>query len=48
MDYIEGKKQAWEEAFENRMPGWGEDHADALVNQTLPFFNQDTIAALSS
>lgn len=48
MDYIEGNKQAWEEAFENRKPGWGEDHADALINQTLPFFNQDTIVALSS
>lgn len=46
MDYINTNKQAWEEAFENRIPGWGEDHADRLANQTLPFFNQDMIAEL--
>lgn len=46
MDYINGNKQAWEEAFENRLPGWGENHADRLANQTLPFFNQDMIAEL--
>lgn len=48
MDYIEGNKQAWEEAFENRKPGWGENHADALSSQTLPFLNQDVIAELKS
>jgi len=48
MDYIEGNKQAWEEAFEHRKSGWGENHADVLLNQPLPFFNQDTIAALKS
>lgn len=48
MDYISDNKQAWEEAFENRVPGWGDDHADALASQTLPFFNQDMIAVLKS
>ena len=48
MDYIEGNKKAWEEAFDNKKPGWGENHADLLLSQTLPFFNQDTIAELKS
>ena len=48
MDYIEGNKKAWEEAFENRKPGCGENHAELLLSQTLPFFNQDTIAELKS
>lgn len=48
MDYIEGNKKAWEEAFVNKKPGWGENHAELLLSQTLPFFNQDTIAELKS
>jgi SAM-dependent methyltransferase len=48
MDYINSNKQAWEEAFENRLPGWGEDNAEKLASQTLPFFNQDVIAELKA
>ncbi len=48
MDYIDGNKKAWEEAFEHRKPNWGEDHADRLVSENLPFFNQDAIAELKS
>lgn len=48
MDYINTNKQAWEEAFENRRPGWGEDHAEILTTQTLPFFNQDMITELKT
>ncbi len=46
MDYIDGNKQAWEEAFENRLTGWGEEHAEMLTSQSLPFFNQDMITEL--
>lgn len=46
MDYISGNKLAWEEAFENRRPGWGENHWALLAGQTLPFFNKDVIAQL--
>ena len=48
MYYINSNMQAWEEAFENRIPGWGEDNADKLTSQTLPFFNQDMIAELKA
>ena len=46
MDYINSNKQAWEDAFENRRKGWGENHPKLLVSQTLPFFNEDVIAEL--
>lgn len=46
MNYIKSNKQAWEDAFENRRPGWGENHPELLVSQTLPFFNKDVIAEL--
>lgn len=46
MDYINSNKQAWEDAFDNRRPGWGENHLEKLINQTLPFFNQDVIVEL--
>ncbi len=48
MSYIDDNKLAWEEAFENRYPGWGENVADKLANQYLPFFSQDMIDELKA
>ncbi|MCL2853155.1 MAG: class I SAM-dependent methyltransferase [Defluviitaleaceae bacterium] len=41
MNYIEGNKMAWEEAFENRKPNWGDENCLKLKNERLPFFNAD-------
>ncbi|MCL2137592.1 MAG: class I SAM-dependent methyltransferase [Coriobacteriia bacterium] len=41
MDYIKSNKAAWEEAFENRKPGWGEEVHMRLSTEWLPFFNKD-------
>jgi ubiquinone/menaquinone biosynthesis C-methylase UbiE len=46
MDYIVKNKLAWEEAFERRRPGWGDNHWEMLVKQALPFFNRDMAAQL--
>ena len=48
MDYIKTNKEAWEEAFENRKPGWGEDDAEKLLSQNLPFFTTDMIDELKA
>ena len=48
MEYIDGNKLAWEEAFENRKPNWGDENYKILVSHTLPFLNSDTIAELQS
>lgn len=41
MDYIISNKEAWEEAFENRYKGWGEDIVYRLKNEKLPFIVND-------
>jgi ubiquinone/menaquinone biosynthesis C-methylase UbiE len=41
MDYIAQNKQAWEETFEHRRPGWGDDNARRLLEERLPFFCPD-------
>lgn len=46
MDYIKNNKLAWEEAFENRRPEWGDNNHKTLMTKTLPFLNSDTIAEL--
>lgn len=46
MEYINSNKIAWEDAFENRRSGWGENHWEILAGKTLPFFNKDVIAEL--
>lgn len=46
MEYIKGNKLAWEEAFENRRPNWGDENDRILMSRTLPFLNSDTIAEL--
>lgn len=40
MNYIEMNKAAWEEAFEMRSVGWGEDNARILDGQAFPFLFQ--------
>lgn len=37
MDYFNGNKQAWEEAFEHRHAGWGDDMAQRLRSEELPY-----------
>ncbi len=46
MNYIESNKEAWEETFEHRSPGWGDDNYKLLLTQRLPFFNHDVIHEL--
>jgi len=41
MGYIEDNKAAWEEAFENRKPGWGDDNHILLDKEEFYFFNDD-------
>ena len=48
MDYISANREAWEEAFENRCEGWGEDIPDRLKNEIYPFFEPDVINILKS
>lgn len=38
MSYIQENKEAWEEAFEHRRPGWGERNHEKLADNELPFF----------
>ena len=40
--YIEGKKAAWEEAFDNRDASWGADITERIQNEDYPFFNEET------
>lgn len=41
MSYIAGNKAAWEEAFDNRKPNWGEENHIRLRSEKLAFFNSD-------
>lgn len=41
MSYIDGNKEAWEEAFEHRRPNWGDDNHLRLRREPLAFFNGD-------
>lgn len=34
-------KLAWEQAFDHRLPGWGDGNADRLRSESLPFFCPD-------
>jgi len=38
-NYLEGNKAAWEDAFEHRKPGWGDDNHEVIKTQRLAFFN---------
>ena len=46
MDYIQGNKAAWEEAFDHKHPGWGEENHLRLLREDLPFFWPDAAAEL--
>lgn len=39
MSYHDENKLAWEEAFENRKDGWGEDILDRIRNEHCPFLH---------
>lgn len=41
MDYIIRNKEAWEEAFNNRPKGWGEDIVYRIKNEELPYIVKD-------
>lgn len=48
MSYIESNKAAWEEAFENKQDGWGEENHIRLMEEKLPFFCDDVASELKS
>ena len=41
MSYIESNKAAWEEAFDNRFPKWGDDNHLHLTSEKYAFFDSD-------
>lgn len=45
MEYIQKNKAAWEAAFERRAPGWGDDVAERLAAEHLPFLHPDVVRA---
>lgn len=47
MNFNELNKMAWEEAFENRKAGWGEDIARRIRNEAHPFLVKEMIDVLS-
>lgn len=46
MSYIQSNKDAWEEAFEHRAPGWCEDIIKRLKEEELPFLQKELIDEL--
>lgn len=38
MNYMQGNKQAWEEAFDNRKQNWGDENHVKMKNEKLFFF----------
>lgn len=48
MTYFEENKAAWEEAFEHRHKNWGDANYERLMNERLPFFNDDMVKELES
>ncbi len=43
MDYINTNKEAWEEVFENKRDGWGEDNYIRIKTENLPFLHQNIV-----
>lgn len=41
MNYIQSNKEAWEEAFEHRTPGWCEDIIKRLNEEEFPFIQKE-------
>jgi len=48
MSYIKSNKEAWEEAFDKRLSGWGDDHYKCLKSEKFAFFNDDMKAELEN
>jgi SAM-dependent methyltransferase len=48
MDYFNSNKQAWEEAFDNRHAGWGDDMPQRLKNEELPYHTEQFKKTLRS
>ena len=46
--YIEGNKEAWEEAFDKRDESWGADITERINNEDYPFFNNETRTILKN
>ncbi len=46
MNYFDSNKEAWEEAFDKRAPGWGEDIITRVQRESYPFFVEDMVAVL--
>ncbi|MFH1513400.1 MAG: methyltransferase domain-containing protein [Bacillota bacterium] len=49
MDYFQSNKAAWEEAFDNRREGWGDDMCERLANEKLPYLSgmlKETVLSL--
>lgn len=44
--YIEGNKEAWEEAFDHRDPSWGTDITDRIRKEDYPFFHEEMKSVL--
>ena len=44
--YIEGNKEAWEEAFDNRDASWGADITERIKKEEYPFFEKEMIEVL--
>jgi len=48
MNFIKSNKLAWEEAFDNRKAGWGEDIVDRIKNEKHPFLEKDLVDELAN
>lgn len=48
MNYFNENKKAWEEAFEHKLPGWGEENYERLMNEHLPFLSPDLAKELET
>src|SRR5512138_3022199 len=44
--YIQGNKEAWEEAFEHRSPDWGSDMVPRLQSEQYPFLSDEVVGEL--
>ena len=45
-DYVQGNKEAWEEAFDRRSPEWGSDIVETVKTEKLPFLGRELAAEL--
>jgi len=47
MSYFDSNREAWEEAFEKRFSGWGDNNHTRLKSEKLAFFDSDLKAELA-